>query len=149
MHFWDRNKMFSVKKDKLILYCTVWQTFAILKKILLLGSKVRESFVSATPDYFIYLLTIIQNCFCGYPRSEIFVFIRNFFFLVWFINCIFLPTFVSLSYIILYLNALNMHSSFLILILLHIINLLQCTTEFHTWMHWICMYLISFIFIFF
>ena len=46
------NKMFSVKNDKLILYCTVWQIFAILKKILLLGSKVRESCVSATPDYF-------------------------------------------------------------------------------------------------
>ena len=44
--------MFSKKIDKLVLYCTVWQIFAILKKILLLGSKVRESCVSATPDYY-------------------------------------------------------------------------------------------------
>ena len=52
--------MFSVKKDKLILSCTVWQTFAILKKILLLGSKVRESCVSATPDYFLSKLNYID-----------------------------------------------------------------------------------------
>ena len=54
-------KCFSVKKDKLILYCTVWQTFAILKKILLLGSKVRESCVSVTPDYFYVAPTNCAN----------------------------------------------------------------------------------------